>query len=569
MTTVGKIVFGFLILLLIGTGVFVFTHHKTQQQTTAAPQPQEPPPDNIPPPPDVSALQKELAAALPYPARLPAAQEYQIRNNTLEVELSEWVGYAGLIAYNGGLDPNPNSEFTRQTGFLLKLTVSEDESWDRLVGGKLAGSSTTTDVLAVYGKQLNVVVPGQIDFSRGADAIVVRNEISKINDLVGKIISCCQFTESDFLIRDLAREAGLEVNVLPDLHTAPDPTKINIVVTDEGLKAGDVFIHDVKGGFNKLAGCVTWSPKTEEVVANTDGKTRILTTNRNLLLVSDILMLNRPFAEKNPKAAQALTTCLIAGNALVEANPAAQAAIVEKAFKWDHGKFADEFKKVHLSNLPENLAYFAGTIDSAGSFPGIYQMAVLSYGPQIIKEDAPSDFFADTQYLTVLQNSGTYASQKIAIAPIKIGSSGQSLEQNPLLSKNIRFDFEPNSATLATSAKNDQNITDIKALLRLSPGSTIMLRGHVDDAQIQTFRTTGGQQLVDQMSLKAMQLSQDRANSVKKALVAQGIDPTVISVVGKGWEEPIAKSLPDDSEDTRRQKSEKNRRVEAVWMTIE
>jgi len=77
--------------------------------------------------------------------------------------------------------------------------------------------------------------------------------LPRSHDLQGKIVSCCQFTESDFLLRDLAREAGLEVNVLPDLTTAPDPAKINVVVTDEGGKAGDVFIHDLKGNFNKLA----------------------------------------------------------------------------------------------------------------------------------------------------------------------------------------------------------------------------------------------------------------------------------------------------------------------------
>jgi len=281
------------------------------------------------------------------------------------------------------------------------------------------------------------------------------------------------------------------------------------------------------------------------------------------------LLLNKPFAQKNPAAVQGLTAAVIEGNRMVEANPSAYATIIEKAFKWDKGQFAQEYKKVHLSNLPENLAFFAGTIDSAGSFPGIYQMAVLSYGPSVIREDSPSESFVDTKYLTALDKGGQYADEKVSIVPIKIGSSGQSLEQNPLLSKNIRFDFEPNSGTLQPSAKNAQNYEDIKNLLKLSPGSTIMLRGHVDDAQVDSFRQRGGQQFVDQMALKAMQLSKDRAESVKAELLKQGIDPAVISVIGKGWEEPISKSLPSDSDDVRQQKSAKNRRVEAVWITIE
>ena len=70
---------------------------------------------------------------------------------------------------------------------------------------------TTADVLAVYGRQLHAVVPAQIGFSRGADGIVVRSDIKRINALKGKTIATAQFTEVDFFIRYLAQEAGLAV----------------------------------------------------------------------------------------------------------------------------------------------------------------------------------------------------------------------------------------------------------------------------------------------------------------------------------------------------------------------
>ncbi len=73
----------------------------------------------------------------------------------------------------------------------------------------MAASVTTVDVLAAYGKQLHAVVPVQIGFSRGADGIVVRSDIKRINQLKGKTIATAQFTEVDFFIRYLAQEAGL------------------------------------------------------------------------------------------------------------------------------------------------------------------------------------------------------------------------------------------------------------------------------------------------------------------------------------------------------------------------
>ena len=122
-----------------------------------------------------------------------------------------------MIAANGGLEPNDNSVFAQKHGFKLKINLSEEESWSALNSGKMAASATTADVLAVYGKQFQVTVPAQIGFSRGADGIVVRSDIKRINDLKGKILATAQFTEAEFFIRYLAQEAGLGMNMLDGL----------------------------------------------------------------------------------------------------------------------------------------------------------------------------------------------------------------------------------------------------------------------------------------------------------------------------------------------------------------
>ena len=77
---------------------------------------------------------------------------------------------------------------------------------------------------------------------------------------------------------------------------------------------------------------------------------------------------------------------LMEGNRMVRDNPTSQYDVIGKAFKWDRQKTQDELAKVHLSNLPENLAFFSGAIDAAGSFGGIYQSAVYAYGSELIKD---------------------------------------------------------------------------------------------------------------------------------------------------------------------------------------
>ena len=421
----------------------------------------------------------------------------QIKDNIVPIEISEYAGYAGLIAANGGLDPTENSVFFKNHGFKVRLTISEDENWSELNEGKIAASVTTADVLAVYGRQLHAIAPAQIGFSRGADGVVVRNDIKRINQLKGKTIATAQFTEVDFFIRYLAQEAGLAVNTLASLDATPHPERVNLVYTEDGFGAGDLFLADLKSGKNRLAGCITWEPKVSEVVSGSGGQAHVLTTNRNLLIVADLLIVHKGFAEQQPKMVEGLVQGLLEGNRMVRDRPEAYLDLVGRAFKWSPTEAKEEMQRVHFSNLPENLAFFSGAIDEAGSFGGIYQSAVLAYGSDLVKNPLGSDRFVDLKYLQAIEKTGIFKDQKIAIAPIRMGGAGTTLETNPLLSKDIRFLFEPNSSTLDMSAQeNIKNLEAIKKLLQVSPGSTLLLRGHVDNARVAEFRQSGGEAYV-------------------------------------------------------------------------
>jgi NitT/TauT family transport system substrate-binding protein len=423
----------------------------------------------------------------------------------------------------------------------------------------MAASATTVDVLAVYGRQFQVVVPAQIGYSRGADGIVVRKDVKRVNDLKGKVLAASQFTESDFFIRYLAQEAGLGVNMLSDLKERPDPEKINLVYADDAFVACDHFLSDLNDGDQKMMGCVTWAPRTTEAVQQSKGKATLLVTNRNLLVIADILIVNKGFAQANPKMVAGLVDGLLEGNRMVRENPNPHLDVIGKAFKWDREKTKNELTKVHLANGPENLAFFSGDIASAGSFSGIYQSAVLAYGSELIKDPVDADRFIDSQHLKALETAGAFAGQQIAIAPIKSSASGP-LETNQLLSKNIHFDFESNISKLdMTKQENLENLGALRRMLQVSPGSTILLRGHVDPSNKQRFLEQGGQSYLQKKTLEAVQLSKDRANEIKRILVEhEKVDPVRLDTIGRGWEEPASTTSMDA-----------NRRVEAVWSTLE
>ncbi|HEU4654325.1 MAG TPA: phosphate ABC transporter substrate-binding/OmpA family protein [Steroidobacteraceae bacterium] len=554
-SALGNVITLLLLLALVGIGVYMVVNKKGesvvggQSQTASA----------------TKTNAQDADADAPSPIEpvegtppLEAAATFIPKDNVLLIDISEYAGYGGLIVANGGMDPNPDSFFAKQYGFKVKITQSESETWSPLNNGRLAATATTADSLAVLGRQFDAVVPVQLSYSRGSDMVVVDRGIPSVNQLAGKVLGASQFNESEFFIRYLAQEAGVPVKVLRDLDSRPEPNELGLVFYEDAFVACDAYEHELARANPRLNGCVGWTPRTDEVVQKSNGAAKVLVSNRNLLVIADILAVNKGFATAHPDMVRGLVHGILEGNRKLRDDQAANIGVVAKAFKWSEDQARDELSKVHLANLPENRAFFSGTIDSAGSFGGIFQSSVLAYG-NVIKNPTDASRFADTSYLDALAKKGLFADQKIAIAPIKTATQG-ALEGDPLLSKDIRFFFEPNSAVLDKNApQNLEYLDTIKRFLQVSPGSTVVLRGHVDNARVEEFRRQGGDQLVKSMALKAMELSRERALAVSDALKERhkDIDASRIEAVGRGWEEPAGPN------------SDMNRRVEVQWFTLE
>jgi NitT/TauT family transport system substrate-binding protein len=396
----------------------------------------------------VSALAQdaELVETRTAVPRLKAAAPYAMKDNTLDIELSEYAGYSGLIVANGGLAPSENSIFFKKFGFKVKLTLSEEDSWSGLNSGRLAGSATTADVLPLYGQQLQVAVPALIGFSRGADGIVVRSAIKTINDLRGKTLATAQFNEADFLIRFLAQQSGLQVNLLEDINARRDPTKVNLVSCGDSFGAGDLFLRDLKANRTRVDGCVTWEPKTTEVVEQSGGKARLLTSNKNLLIIADLLIVNKGFADKNPEILNGLVAGLLEGNQLVRSNPQPHLKTLAQAFGWSgagRGRRAEEGP----SGQP---AGERGVLRRHHRCRGQLRLHLRIRGAGLWQRAHPPPH--------VLRNaswpsarwrrrkaSGQFAGQRAEISPIR---SGESNMETPLLARDIRFLFQPNSSAL-------------------------------------------------------------------------------------------------------------------------
>ena len=163
----------------------------------------------------------------------------------LQIDISEYAGYGGLIVANGGLEPNPDSFFAKEYGFKVKISKSENETWSPLNNGRLAATATTADAFAVLGRQFDAIVPVQIGYSRGADMVVVDRGIASVNNLAGKVLAASQFNESEFFIRFLAQEAGVPVTILRDLDSRPRRRQVGLVFYEDAFVACDAYEHEL------------------------------------------------------------------------------------------------------------------------------------------------------------------------------------------------------------------------------------------------------------------------------------------------------------------------------------
>jgi hypothetical protein len=67
--------------------------------------------------------------------------------------------------------------------------------------------------------------------------------------------------------------------------------------------------------------------------------------------------------------------------------------------------------------------------------------------------------------------------------------------------------FEPNTSTLDMANQRTSRAWRRSKLLQVSPGSTVLLRGHVDNGMVEQFRQQGGEAHVRRAALRAMELS--------------------------------------------------------------
>jgi NitT/TauT family transport system substrate-binding protein len=110
----------------------------------------------------------------------------------------------------------------------------------------------------------------------------------------------------------------------------------------------------------------------------------------------------------------------------------------------------------------------------------------------------------------------------------------------------------------SNAKENAPGLEAIAQILKVSPGSKVLLRGHADGSQLDAFRKEGGEALVREKRLQLKNLSKARCEEIKAILGEKfRMDPSRVEFQGVGADEPTGKGPDAD------------RRVEVQWFTVE
>ena len=231
----------------------------------------------------------------------PAANE-GILGRPLHVGIVSWPGYAGGLVANKTLRPNKDSDFWKNYQLFVDFEIEEDEEKLRrkfVLGGDKGGFDiiwSTVDSLALQIPDLmkQGVRPRaflQVDWSRGADALIASADITRIEKLKDKKIAVSQ-AASQWLF-----EYSLETSAL----TPDEKRKIrdSLIRTKGSEEARDLFIN------RRVDAAVLWEPDVSEAIRRRTGAHRLVDTNVAPKLIGDVMVADESFIQQHPEVIDA------------------------------------------------------------------------------------------------------------------------------------------------------------------------------------------------------------------------------------------------------------------------
>jgi NitT/TauT family transport system substrate-binding protein len=286
------------------------------------------------------------------------------------IGISGWTGFAPLT-------------LAKETGIFRKngidVSIKKIPQKDRhlaIASGDIPCAATTVETWIVW--NANGVPTKQIfqmDKSYGADGMVVRNNISSINDLKSKTVAAsAPGTAPYFTLAWMLKKNGLSVKDVTIVNLEPGP-------------AAQAFI----AGQNDAA--MTYEPYLSTVREAKD-KGKIIATTLDYPMVMDTFGCTPKFLSDSPKAAKAIADSYFQALEMIEKEPSKANEVMGADVKQSGEQFAASAKYLRWQDKAANQKFFAGELQTFSK-----EAAELLLELGIIKSVPKLEDIVDTQFI--------------------------------------------------------------------------------------------------------------------------------------------------------------------------
>ena len=441
----------------------------------------------------------------------------------IRVRVNIWVGCAPGLVANGNLSTQKNSIMDRN-GLNVEFKIIDNwtDAASAFASGKIDVMLYTVDVYAKdfyqYARQdFGSKAFLMVDWSRGADGIIAKAGINKIEDLAGKIIAYPPYTPSHTLLLDALKHSSLS-------PTQVDWIMKHAVVTNDGIESALAFAQE------RVDAAVAWDPDMTDAMNKRPGARKILDTRTADRLIADILVVSDEFASRYPEDLKKFTHAWIEGVEYIKNNPSSAYQLIGdiKEFNIPGDLAQAMLEGVVLGDYNENMVFFGLGPNQVSDFGNIFELAQGNWRDQAVIGGL-NDYrkAQDTRYLEALRSyyPGPVKVAETAYTPPQPG-------QQPLMTQQKTIYFALNSAEINPSSR--VVIDEIGKMMQAYHNTVVDIVGNTDNSGSREYNIL---------------LSKRRADSVKSYLKQKyGFPANRIRTMGNGPDQPVA---ANDAEDGR------------------
>jgi len=490
-----------------------------------------------------------------------------LADRTVKFALNVWAGWAPIVLFNEGRGPGKVWTTPSGESFKVELVLIDDPVMmrDSYASGQVHIGWATLDMLPLFMEELQKDsrirprVYQQVDWSNGGDGIVIRRSHAKdperptIADLRGKKVVLAQNSPSQFFVLNTLISGGVQ------------PAEVDFVYTQDAFQAAAAF------NTNKdIAACVSWAPDIYNLTEIADNHLLVTTATANKL-IADVWFARADFAKDHPDICEGLVRGIFDGMEMLKAQNGKQqaATMMSKLYNIPPDECLAMLGDAHSTNYAENREFFMNQNNPA-NFERTWSTANFLYRQMgTVTKPVPFDTVMDFSILQKLGSEPKYANAKDEYQVRFTPKTVQSIqaESGEILTKVVTIHFFPNSYDLFHKVTMRENGQDIEQLYDPNVDFVLeeigTLAGQYGAARIVIEGHTDASMKGQVTAALVKQLSSDRANAVKEALVQKfpSLDPQQFSTVGLGWDRP---ANPDDPTN-----HAQNRRVEVKVYPLE